>query len=128
MATKGIQGNGITEKNAEAARQGQREKADARRARKAQQANRTPVVVVQAKPVGEEALHALFSRTGKVLAENHITREPWEVLAHSPELKKACRLHGWLKCYNRIAEAAAKFGLTDDEPGRLGLKATKAFR
>lgn len=128
MATKGIQSNGIAATNAAKAAQGQQDKADARRARKAQKGGQRPVVTVTVKPVSEEALHALFSQTGKVLAENHITRSPGQVLAQSRECIRACRLHGWVASLERIARAAMKHGLDDNAAHKLGMEATRAFR
>lgn len=128
MATKGIQANGVASANVKKAQEGQADKAAARKARKAQKGGQRPVVAVTVKPVSEEALHALFSQTGKVLAENHITRSPGSVLAQSRECIKACRLHGWVASLERIAKAAMKHGLDDNAAHKLGMEATRAFR
>ena len=84
---------------------------------------------VAAKPISsEEALHALFSKTRKVLAENHKTRTPGSVLAQSHELIRACRLHGWAEAMNRITASAMKCGVDGHEAVEMGMEATANFR
>ena len=128
MATKGAQAQGITQQNIAKAQKGQQAKADARRSRKMQARTQKPTESTEKAPIaGESALHALFSRVRKILKENHVSRNPADILAHSQELRKAIALHGIDAAIERINSALDASGVSGEQMVAFRRNALRAY-
>lgn len=126
MTTK----NSLTEQIADA-REGQTKKREARQAKRRQQeasakaGAKNDAAWLPTVKGSEEALHALFSATRKVLAANHVSRNPADVLRGSKEMRKAMALHGHEPCLRRVFDAATWSGLTSEEAAEFATLACR---
>lgn len=131
MATKGTNGTAEMSKQIEQTRKGQQAKREARHTKRRQQ---EALAVASAKndkaflPTvkgSQEALHALFSATRKIIAGNHVSRNPMEILRGSKEMRKAMALHGHEACARRVYDACEKSGLPSEEAAKFATMACR---
>lgn len=128
MATKGNIGTTELARQIEQTRKGQEAKREARHAKRRQQKPSTDAQAV-ASPyrAGDGAeLHALFSRVRKVLAENHVSRDPAEIVRRSPEMRKAMAVFGYNACLRRVYDACEKSGMAPTEAAKFSNKSCNA--
>lgn len=126
MATKGNQSVTALAELIEKSRLGQAEKAAVRRAKRNQKKTVMPIGSIGATITGEEALHALFSKTRKVIAENHVSRDPSIIVGNSRELRRAMALHGSNACVERMTSALIKSGYDVERAENFSRSAVRA--
>ena len=126
MATKGNIGTSGLARQIELTRKGQEAKREARHAKRRQSTGKNAVVAQSPYLEGDgAALHALFSRTRKTIKENHVSRNPSEIVRRSPEMRKAMAIHGYNSCLRRVYDACEKSGIGQQEAAHFSTEACR---
>ena len=126
MATKGNIGTSELARQIELTRKGQDAKREARHAKRRQSTGKKEIVVQSPYIEGDgAALHALFSRTRKTISENHVSRNPSEILRRSHEMKRAMAIHGHEACLRRVYDACIKSGMPEQDSAHFSTEACK---